>query len=183
MSAPLQFTIKESTQEIKNLMKKSSPLIIKRLQVLLAIKNHEAKGISKRKLSTLTGANHNSIAEWRSLYIEKGIVGLTSHNYTAGNIPRIFTKEQIIKIGNKLSEETNNLCGYVELQNWIRDELKIEVNYQSLNTFVKKNFKTKIKVARKSHINKDKEAVLNFKKTLTRSAEKSMTQKKKNIQK
>jgi transposase len=183
MSAALKFPIKESIHEIKKLMKIKSPLIIKRLQVLLVMKNYETEGISKRKLSNLTGADVTSVDRWRKLYIENGIEALVSHNYTAVNIPRIFNTEQIDKIGKKLNDQTNGINGYVELQNWIREEMGLVVNYQSLNTFVKKHFKTKIKVARKSHINKDVSAVLAFKKTLIKSAESSTNQKKISIKK
>jgi hypothetical protein len=39
------------------------------------------------------------------------------------------------------------------------------INYQTLNSYVKRHFGAKIKVARKSHINKNELAVDTFKKT------------------
>ena len=47
MSAPKTFVIKESEIEIKKLLKKSSPMITKRLQALYIFKQHETTGISK----------------------------------------------------------------------------------------------------------------------------------------
>ena len=65
MALPFQITVKETIIELRNLQRKSSELIGKRLLMLIEIKKHEKTGISKRDLSQLTGINHNSIVKWR----------------------------------------------------------------------------------------------------------------------
>ena len=80
MAEPKTFKIKESESEIKKLMKKSNPMIAKRLQALLVFKRKEESGISKRVLADEIGVNHNSVQTWRNLYIEGGIKMLMSHS-------------------------------------------------------------------------------------------------------
>ena len=58
------------------------------------------------------------------------------------------------------------MAGYVELQQWIEKEFKKEVKYNTILKYAMKNFGSKVKVARKSHVKKDNEAVAAFKKTL-----------------
>lgn len=73
IALPLQIAVKESITELRSLQRKNGELISKRLQVLIEIKRHEKTGISKRELSALTGANHNSIVKWRTIYNSHGI--------------------------------------------------------------------------------------------------------------
>jgi hypothetical protein len=58
MASPKIILIKESTSELKSLLKSSIPLIAIRIRCLLEIKKHE-QGISKRELADILGVNHN----------------------------------------------------------------------------------------------------------------------------
>ncbi len=58
MSVPKLFTIKESENKIKKLIKSSTPIISKRFQALLIFKRHEKTGISKREVVDEIGVNY-----------------------------------------------------------------------------------------------------------------------------
>ena len=73
----------------------------------------------------------------------------------------------------KLGDESNGIVGFNELLDWFDKKFKTEINYKTFHGFVVRKFKAKIKVARKSHIKKDPEAIEAFKKTSVKSAEKS----------
>jgi CBS domain containing-hemolysin-like protein len=45
----------------------------------------------------------------------------------------------------------------------------MDINYHTVNKYVKRKFGAKLKVARKSHVNKSEEAVIEFKKKSTKS--------------
>lgn len=166
MSNPLPITIKESISELKAILRGQIPLIAKRINMLIVIKQHESKGgISKRELSDKTGANHNSITKWRKLYITGGIDAILSHG-RIGFKPRVLSEKEHKAIEKKLKDPKNNLQGYTELLKWIKDEFGKDVKYTTLNEYCKKHFGTKIKVARKSHISKNEEMTNTFKKTL-----------------
>ena len=176
MSAPKTFTIKETETEIKKLIKKSNPMIKKRLQALLIFKLNEVSGISKRLVSDEIGVNHNSVQTWRSLYIKGGIKMLMSHS-NIGYKPSKINTEQEQALRKKLEDPFNGIVGFIELLDWFNTTFDTTINYKTFHGFVVRKFNAKIKVARKSHIKKDIQAVEAFKKTSNKSVEKSSPRK------
>jgi len=177
MSLPKQLPIKESLGELKQLLKKATPLIAPRIRVLIEMKKAGETGISKRELATVVGVNHNSVQTWRMLYQAGGIKALCSHN-KKGFKPSVFTKEEHDAIDKKLKDPKNGLRGYTELLDWVKKEFKKEVKYNTLLKYSRRNFSSRVKVARKSHINKNEESVTAFKKTSLKSAGKSAMRKR-----
>ncbi|HEY0299080.1 MAG TPA: winged helix-turn-helix domain-containing protein [Arachidicoccus sp.] len=57
------------------------------------------------------------------------------------------------------------MAGYVELQEWIEKEFQKEVKYNTVLKYAMRHFGSSVKVARKSHVKKDEQAVAVFKKT------------------
>jgi hypothetical protein len=150
--------------------------------MLLVELEHAITGISRRDLALAIGVDPNSITNWRTLYETGGIEAITSHKKT-GFRPSVFTAVEHLAIEEKLNDPKNGLRGYVELQNWIEDEFKKEVKYNTLLKYSIKNFGSSVKVARKSHIKKDDEAVNTFKKTSVKTVKKSVLKKQKTIKK
>jgi len=177
MSAPKIILIKESTAEINALLKKASNLIMPRLRMLLEMQKHEKEGISKRTLAEIVGVNHNSIQTWRSMYIKGGIELLCSHN-KKGFRPSVFNAVEHQAICEKLNDPNNGLRGYKELLIYLEQEFNKVVKYNTLLKYCVKNFKSKIKVARKSHVKKDAFAVDTFKKTSVKSVKMQSKKKK-----
>lgn len=182
MSLPKIIIVKESMKELTSLLKKASPLIAPRIRTIIEIKKNEAKGISKIALASLVGVDPNSVQTWRTLYINQGIEGVLTHKKT-GFRPSVFTPEEHNAIEKKLKDPKNGLRGYVELLNWIEVEFKKQIIYNTLLKYCVKNFGSKVKVARKSHVKKDEEAVSTFKKTSVKSAKKQSKPKKINTKK
>lgn len=169
MALPKQVNIKESLAELRKVLKSSSALIAPRIRVLIVLKENEASGISKREVAGIVGVNHNSVQTWRKMYIQGGLKLVQSHN-KKGFKPSVFNEQEHAAIEKKLKDPKNGLRGYVELQNWIEEEFKKQVKYNTLLKYSIKNFGSKIKVARKSHVKKDENAVEAFKKTSAKSA-------------
>jgi len=180
MSLPKSIIIKESFAELKELQRKFGPLIAKRLRILIEFKKYEKTGVSKRAVSDATGINHNSVTKWRNVYLKHGIGAFLSHG-------RIGFKKSVIDnrshkaIEKKLKDPKNGLRGYKELQQWVADVLNLEVEYSTIVKYAIRHFGTKIKVARKSHVNKDEGQVTDFKKTLVMSARKLPLKQKKDL--
>jgi transposase len=164
MAAPKLVLVNETISELKALLKSTKPIFVPRLRMLIEIKKHETAGISKRDLADLVGVNHNSIQSWRSIYSNGGIKALISHRKT-GYKKSIFTKEEHLAIKEKLHNPENGIRGYKELLQWVEKELGKDCKYNTLLKYCTKNFGSSIKVARKSHVKKDEEAVNSFKKT------------------
>jgi transposase len=142
-----------------------------RIRVLIEFKKNEKEGISKRAVADSVGVNHNSVQKWRRLYTTGGIELLMSCMKRDGR-PAHFSKEEHSKIEAKLNNPKNGLRGYVELHQWVEKEFEKEILYNTLMKYAVREFGSKIKVARKSHVKKDKKAVEVFKKTSVKNAKK-----------
>jgi len=182
MSSPKTFKIKESEIEIKKLMKSSTAMIAKRLQALLVFKRNQATGISKRLVADEIGVNHNSVQTWRGLYIEGGIKMLMSHS-NIGYKPSKINDEQEQALKTQLNDPHNGMVGFVELLDWFNKTFQTDLNYKTFHGFVVRKFNAKIKVARKTHIKKDVQAVEAFKKTSSKSVKKSSPKKERGSKK
>jgi len=164
MAKPLTIIVKEDVTELKkNLRKCSCNTIKKRIKMLLCIKQYEPQMLSQKELATKCKCAPNSINDWRKMYLQGGIDAIMQHNWT-GSESRHITKEQYVEIDKKLSTPNNGLVGYTELLNWVETNLGVSIKYTTLYEYIKRNFKTKIKVARKSHIKKNEAELEAFKK-------------------
>lgn len=170
MSHPYPITVKESIAYLRSLQRSSGALVSKRIQMLVEIKKHEQTGLSKRELSKITGINHNSIVKWRKIYTTLGIEPLLKHGRIGGFKKSVFSKEDFLKIEKKLNDPNNGIRGYTELLDWVKKELDKEIKYITLIKYAERNFGSKIKVARKSHVKKNDSLVEAFKKTSVKSA-------------
>jgi transposase len=171
MSKAKLLFVKESQQELVLLRKNCSNTKSKRLQMLMELKKEKGNAISKRDLAKRIGVDPNSITTWKKIYEKNGIDGIMSDG-------RIGFKESIVstdehnKIETKLKDPKNGLRGYVELLDWVKTELSKDMKYITLVKYAERHFGSKIKVARKSHVKKDDQAVETFKKSLVKSAKK-----------
>lgn len=182
MASPKKIVIKETIADLKKLHRKATPFIAPRIRLLIELKKHEEEGISKREAASIVGVNPNSVQTWRKFYELKGIEGLLKHNKT-GFKPSVFSKAEHDAIEKKLNDNKNGLRGYVELLRWIEQEFNKQVKYNTLLKYSTREFGSKIKVARKSHVKKDDEAVSTFKKTSVESARRPSKKNKKNTRK
>ena len=82
--------------------------------------------------------------------------------------PSLISKAEHKKLESKLKDPTNGLRGYTALQTWVEKEFNKSIKYNTLLKYAMRHFQSKVKVARKSHVKKDVEAVEDFKKNSRR---------------
>ena len=157
----------------KKLLANQSVTICNRLKMLILIKNNEGEVFSKTKLGELLGVSSSSIQIWRKMY-EKGGITLLMEDKRIGFKPSLISPEEHEQIEAKLNDPTNGLRGYVELQDWISQEFDKVIKYNTLLKYCGRNFGSKSKVARKSHVKKDLQAVEDFKKKLRTNLQKHL---------
>jgi transposase len=157
-----QITVKETSEDLISLLKKSADSIKPRIKMLLAIVNGT---ISTQELSLKTKANRNSIGNWKSIYRQKGIEGLLEDE-RGGKRPAAINAKQKLELHQKLSDPKGGFASYKEAMEWINKTFGLEMEYHAVNKYLKRNFKTKLKVGRKTHISKDDSAAALFKKTI-----------------
>ena len=132
--------------------------------MLLVLKRSDSS-LSKLELSKILKVNHNTAQKRRNLYFEKGIEGLLNYG-KIGFKPLIISKELHLEIQSRLNSPKDAFTSYIDLIQRITDNYMPQgIKYQTINSYVKRNFGTKLKVARKSHINKKQEDSDTFKKT------------------
>lgn len=176
MSKPKILIVKETLSQLKAIQKKASPLIAPRIYMLVVEKENNITGISRRSLATKIGVDPNSITNWRTMYEKGGIELIQNHN-KKGFKKSVFSAEVHKAIEKKLKDSKNGLRGYVELLTFIETEFNDKFKYNTLLKYCVKNFNSKIKTARKSHVKKDEEAIKTFKKTLVKAVKPSLQKK------
>jgi transposase len=164
MAKALSIQVKESMEELQKYYRNASCVTIKkRIKMLMVIHKRAPEMLPKNELSKLCKCDPNSIISWRRMYLKGGIETLIQHNWQ-GTSSKHISKAQNKELENKLNDSNNGLVGYKELLHWVENNFDISIKYTTLYEYVKRNFKTKIKVARKSHIKKSEEEIATFKK-------------------
>lgn len=153
-------TVKETSEQLSKLLAASSSSVKPRIKMLIAITN----GINAtNELALKTKANRDSIRNWKNLYCIKGIEGLLKEG-RGGKRHGGLNEGQNAMLQKKLSEPKGGFTSYKQATNWINATFDVEMGYQAVNKYLKRNFKTKLKVGRKTHVNKDENATALFKK-------------------
>jgi transposase len=161
MPAIKKIEVKESISSLKKLHKQSSPHLQPRLQMLILSQQKDLH--SKYALADALGVNFNSVQTWKTTYLREGLEGLLKDKRGGKKKPVIDpATDEAIRI--RLSEPMNAPRSYVELQQWVDEQYIKGINYHTLNKHVKRKYKAKIKVARRSHVSKDAQAAEAFKK-------------------
>jgi transposase len=161
MAKPLPIVIKESAVQLRKELRKAPIHLKPRIQMLLLIKEDVVS--SKRGLAIAMCVDPNSIQKWRSTYIKGGLEGLLEF-VRGGKKKSLINSIAHKAIEQKLTNPKEAFTSFVQLQDWISEKYVPGINYHTVNKYVKRHFGAKLKVARKSHILKDEQAVEAFKK-------------------
>ena len=125
--------------------------------MLIEIK-HSPTALSKNELAKRVGVNPNSIQTWRTCYQQGGMSALLKDG-RIGFKPALLSKVIHQKVAIKLQSPKATFSSYKQLHAWVNSQSKKKIKYNSLRHYVKRHFGVKLKVARKNHIRKNKEAV------------------------
>lgn len=159
MPATFHIQVTESAEELKTQQGRVSAYLRPRIRMLsLIAAGTTAVGELRAKL----GISSPTLKEWKSKYQQGGLQALL-HEGRGGDKRSGISEAQKHKIEQKLSDPKNAFRSYGEAQAWFRETLGIEKEYHALNKYLKRNWGTKLKVGRKSHVKKDAEAVAFFK--------------------
>jgi transposase len=150
MIQPLQIAVKESVPQLRALQKKH-PSRFNVLQMLILIKQQGP--LSKKSLSFLTGCSDKSIHIWRSRYLKEGIDSLLTEN-RGGTKKAKITGDVAGKLRDRLYDPKGGFRSFIEIQQWLLNEFSIDMDYHAVNKYVKRKFGAKLKVSRKSHVQK-----------------------------
>lgn len=157
-----KLTVTETSEQLIKLIGKSTSSAKPRLKMLLAIVNGTT---STNDLAHRTKSNRDSIRNWKNTYRTKGLEGLLEEG-RGGNRQGALNDQQKGELAKKLSNPKGGFTSYKQATDWINTTFGVEMNYHAVNMYLKRNFGTKLKVGRKTHVNKDENATALFKKPI-----------------
>ena len=82
-----------------------------------------------------------------------------------GKRRNIIPQEVHEGLAKKVHGSNNPFLGYWDVVLWVKENYQIEIKYNTLRTYLIRNFKTKLKEPLKSHYKKDEQAIEAFKQT------------------
>lgn len=163
MPTYVDIEIKEGLSELKFLRSREKNHR-KKLRLQSVILTKEKKFKRRTDLATHLGIGIASLNRWTKVYKEFGLTAMLE--ISSGGLRRHSPLEMIHnELEVKLNDSSDPLLGYWDAVLWVKNNFGIEVEYNTLRTYLIRNFKTKLKSPRKSHYKKDEQAIEAFKKT------------------
>ena len=150
MLQPLSVPIQQNIPGLRSLQKRH-PGKYKALQMLVLLK--QQGDLSKDKLSLLLGSSDKSISIWRKQYLTGGIAELLVDK-RGGKKPGKITAIAHKKLAERLHNPKQGFRSFIEIQQWLLDEFDMDMGYHAVNKYVKRKFGARLKVSRKSHVQK-----------------------------
>ncbi len=163
MPKKIDITIKEDLSFLnKAFSRTQSRLQQDRIKTLLyvASKKYHYQSDIARKL----GRNEKTIRDWLKLYSTSGFKVLLNVK-SGGNNTRTLSDEVISLIEKKITDANTTITSYIELQLLLEEQTQQKIAYGALYSHCRRKYKSKLKVARKSHYKKDPNAEAFFKNT------------------
>jgi transposase len=132
-----------------------------RIKTLIYVKKNQY--FFQSDIAKKLGRTEKTIRNWLDDYSKNGFSSLLQVK-SGGNNTRTISDEMILSIEKKITDVKTTITSYVELKLLLEEELKQEIDYGALYSHCRRKYKSKLKVARKSHYKKDENAEAFFKK-------------------
>lgn len=145
----------------KSFSKTQGSLKRDRIKTLIYVKTNQY--FFQSDIAKKLGRTEKTIRCWLDTYVKNGLNSLLEVK-SGGNNTRTISDEIILSIEQKVTNFNTTITSYVELKCLLEEEFKQEIDYGALYSHCRRKFKSKLKVARKSHYKKDKNAEAFFKK-------------------
>lgn len=163
MPKKIKIEIAETIEFLRNeYLKAKGELKKDRLKVLIYVK--EGKYHFQSDIAKKLGRTEKTVRQWMQEYAQSGLPSLLKVS-SGGNNTRKISEKALELIANKIVDVETTITSYVELQLIIEEELGEKIPYGALYSHCRRKFKSKLKVARKSHHKKDEKAEELFKKS------------------
>ena len=162
MAVKTKIEIKESKTELE-LLRKSKKTQREKTRILFLLLKLESNFESQEELSRYLDVSESTIRRWTNTYNQFGLKALL-HIPLGGKRREVVTSVISKGLKKKLEDSENPLLGYNDAVNWVEKYYGVKIKYNTLRTYMKRHFKTKLKVPRKSHYKKDEQAIEVFKK-------------------
>lgn len=157
-----EFELKETIDHLEYLRKKASNQRIKTRLLFLILKD-DPRFVTRADLGNYLGVSLWTMSRWRNTYISEGIEHYISSSQ-GGKRREVISVDIHKGLSDKLHDSKAPLLGYNHAVEWVKEQYGITLKYNTLRTYMKRHFGTKLKTPRKSHYKKDQQAIEVFKK-------------------
>jgi transposase len=145
--------INETVDELHDLLQKEPDTKKRqRLHALYLLQSQQAS--NRQSLAVLLGVHRNTIGRWLSAYERGGLTAFLTIDTPPGKTPLLRPE-----IGKAIVERLSDPIGldsYKGLWQWVRDTYNVPVAYKTVYQYVRYQLGAKLKVARPSHIKKQR---------------------------
>ena len=154
--------MKETIKELETLRSNTKSYRLKTRLLYLIIMN-DVRFSTLDSLSQHLDVSVSSLRRWRIVYQTKGLDQLLIIS-NGGKRREVVTVDIHKGLEKKVNNSDDPLLEYNHAIEWVKDEFGVVLKYNTLRTYMKRHFKTKLKIPRKSHYKKNDQAVELFKK-------------------
>ena len=153
----------ETSNELNILYKQTKDYKSKlKVKSLIHTKNNKYK--TRQELANHLEIGVRTLFDWMQLYKTKGLSAFIIST-SGGAHNNVIPSSVKTAIEKKLNNSKEPLQGYKDAVHWVSNNYNIDINYQTLRSFMINKFGTKLKQPRKSHYKKNEIAFETFKKT------------------
>ena len=132
--------IKESADELKDLMHQQSNAEKKtKLQVLYILKAEIVKDI--QLIASIIGKNRTTVYRWLNIYKEHGLNGFLNGSSKKKPGRKSQIPQEIIR---EISQRKRQFNSYGEIQDWLKTNHSLVVNYHVIQELIRYRLKIKI---------------------------------------
>ena len=157
MNNSKEFKVIESKKTLESFLKSNKNLRIRtRLFFLLLVEDKRFK--TQVELALYLGVCEWTLRNWKRQYIKDGIKGLLIIS-NGGKRREVVTKDIHEGLQVKLNNSTDPLLSYNHAVEWVKSQYNIAIKYNTLRTYMKRHFGTKLKTPINYHYKKDEEAI------------------------
>ena len=163
MALKTEIFIKEEASFLQGKLSSSKNLNEeKRIRCLLYLKKE--KHVYRQDLAKDLIISPRTLERWINKYNDGGFEELLCFERTT-KVSSQITPEIHQAIKDKVSNSEDCFSSYKEALDWLNSTYNLQMKYGWFREYLKKHFKTKLKVPRKSHVKKNEQEVISFKKT------------------
>ena len=163
MSYKAKFKIVESLEILRKRYTSTKDSRIKlKIKGLILLKENPDK--KQEEIASHLCIGYSTLKRWIKQYNNKGFDAFST--IKAGGQKKSIIPEAVHKgLEEKLNDSANPLLGYWDAALWVENNFHVRIKYQTLRKYMIKHFKCKLKAPRKSHYQKDEQAIEAFLKT------------------
>ncbi len=163
MALKTEILIKEEESFLQGKLTSSKKLSEEtRIKCLLYLKKE--KHVYRQDLAKDLMISPRTLERWINKYNDGGIESLLCFERTT-KVSIQITPDIHQAINDKVSDSEDCFLSYKEALDWLNVTYGLQMKYGWFREYLKKHFKTKLKVPRKSHVKKNEQEVISFKKT------------------